>query len=73
MTQDQIDSIKALSRCTFLPGSNAKRFVRNMAAAAEHRPEIDLTDKQAKYLADLIRMYRRQLAGNGFSFPEMSP
>jgi hypothetical protein len=44
-----------------------------MAAAAEHRPEIDLTDKQAKYLADLIRMYRRQLAGNGFSFPEMSP
>jgi hypothetical protein len=72
MAQDQIERAKALSKCTFLPGTHEKRFVKAMAFWAEHDPDQDLTEKQAKYLTDLIRKYRKQLAGLGFNFGEMA-
>ena len=61
MTNDQIIKAKALSRCRFLPGSNAKRFVRDMARLASDNPDQELTEKQRKYLDDLFHSYRRQI------------
>jgi hypothetical protein len=59
-------------KCTFLPGSREKRFVKAMAFRAENDPELELTENQAKYLTDLVHKYRKQLAAKGFQFPEMT-
>lgn len=61
MTEDQITKAQALSRCTFQPGSNAKRFVRDMARLANDNPDQELTERQRKYLDDLFHSYRRQI------------
>lgn len=53
------DVIMRLSRCTFLPGSSEKRFVRQMVARAnENKP---LTEKQLMYLGQIRYRYRKQL------------
>ena len=51
----QRDTLKALSRCTFQPGSSAKRFVRDMQSATE------ITVGQSRFLAEVAYKYRRQL------------
>lgn len=38
MTDDQKRMSKALSRCTFQPGSHAKRFVRDLGDGQELTP-----------------------------------
>lgn len=62
MTVNQMDMILALHRCTFLPGSFEKRFVKSlfnrMALSNENKP---LTEKQGKYLAKLFHRYRKQI------------
>ncbi len=63
MTDEQRKLALRLRRCTFLPGSYEKRFVRAMAAAAKNKPELVLTEKQADFLAKVAHRYRRQLAG----------
>ena len=58
MTDEQRAKIRALSGCTFGPGSTAmERFVRDMQGR-----EGELTAKQAQYLDSLCYHYRRQLA-----------
>lgn len=63
MTAEQIEFAAKLSRCTFLPGSYDKRFVRDMHAIAENKPEQELTEKQDAYLRTLMHRYRRQIGG----------
>lgn len=62
MTDEQRRLILRLSRCTFLPGSYEKRFVRSMVALAHSKDNPDLTEKQAAFLARVSQRYRRQLA-----------
>ncbi len=62
MTPEQIHLAKSLSHCQFLPGSYDKRFVRAMGYRAQNRPELELTKKQAGFLAKMGQRYRRQLA-----------
>lgn len=57
MTPKQQAMIKALSGCTFLPGSYTKRFVRDMSSL---EPETLLTVKQAAYLEKMFYAYRQQ-------------
>lgn len=61
MTEPERRLARALNRCTFLPGSWDKRFVRAMAFLEEHGPAHDLTEKQAANLARLAHKYRRQM------------
>lgn len=63
MTDEQRRLILRLSKCTFLPGSYEKRFVRSMAALANSKGETELSEKQAAFLAKVGHRYRRQLAG----------
>ncbi len=58
MTPEQHDLIHKLSRCTFLPGSYEKRFVRDLSSCP---PEQELTEKQARFLLKVGWRYRRQL------------
>ncbi len=62
MTEDQILVAQALERCTMLPGSFEKRFVRDMAARSRLREPQALTDKQASLLVALRHRFRRQLS-----------
>ena len=39
MTPEEIETAKQLYRCTFLPGSYEKRFVRSMASLSEYNPD----------------------------------
>lgn len=57
MTEQQQRWIAELSRCTFLPGSYDKRFVRNLAA---YSPDRELTPRQANALHQMAYRYRRQ-------------
>lgn len=52
---------RALARVTFAPGIGAKRFARDMAALAEHKPEHELTPRQRKYLLEVAVKFRRQI------------
>ena len=61
MTDEQKQKARALEKCSFLPGSYQKRFAHSVAATARYKPELDLTEKQAKYLNDLFHQYRRQI------------
>lgn len=59
MSAEQYQKIQALKRCTFLPGSYQKRFVRDMSAKPE---DFELSEKQAVYVDKLYYMYRRQIS-----------
>jgi hypothetical protein len=60
----------ALSRCRFLPGSQQKRFVRDMADKAKHGPAHELTIKQQRYLGILWYQYRVQSWEHDSTAPE---
>ena len=62
MTEQQILKTKALARCSFLPASYEKRFVKDMAniASSEKAAEYSLSEKQAAYLDKLFHRYRNQ-------------
>ena len=60
MTPEQILMAKALGAAGLFPGSNAKRFARDMASIATTAPATELTPGQHKYLCDLVFKYRRQ-------------
>lgn len=61
MTEDQVRLATALGRVTYLPGSSYKRFARNMASIAEHRPDIEISEAQARYMTSLAWRFRRQM------------
>lgn len=61
MTPEQISMARALALCSFVPGIGTKRFARDMASKANTFPESGLTEKQAKYLAEAVVRYRRQI------------
>lgn len=61
MTPAQISMATALARVTFLPGSGTKRFARDMANLVTQQPDKVLTLRQAKYLAEAVVRYRRQI------------
>jgi hypothetical protein len=65
----------ALGRCTFPPATSVKRFARDMARIAEHKPAQELTENQARWLETLCWRYRRQLQENGHGnlVPEAKP
>lgn len=58
MTTDEMQAVMALVRCTFLPGSWDKRFVR---ALGQHARDTPLSDKQREWLWKLVWKYRRQI------------
>lgn len=58
MTPNQIEIVDALNRCTLLPGSSDKRFIRDMARVPSG---YQLSDKQENYLGALAWRYRRQM------------
>jgi hypothetical protein len=60
MTPEQLRAITLLSRCTFLPGSYDKRFVRSMRQMSEAPEPIPLTEKQDALLWVMVHRYRRQ-------------
>ena len=61
MTDVQISQAIALGRCTFSPGSTAKRFVAQMAGYALKRPTYEMSDKASAFLDRLAHQYRKQL------------
>ena len=62
MTPEQILMANALARAGLFPGSNAKRFSRDMQALADHKPDTPLTPAQHKYLCDLVVRHRRTIS-----------
>lgn len=58
MTPEVIAAIEALQKVTFLPGSKAKRFVRDMTTRTR---EYALSAKQEAYLKRLVWMFRKQI------------
>lgn len=64
MTINQMDMILALHKCTFLPGSFDKRFVKTLfKRVALDNTVKPLTERQGKYLAQLFHKYRKQIGG----------
>ena len=61
MTPLQIQMIVDLHRCTFLPGSFEKRFVKSLFARAAKDPNKPLTGKQESYMYELYHKYRKQV------------
>lgn len=61
MDTEQKQKIQALNRCTFLPASYPKRFVRDIYSMSQSEPDKELSEKQAAYLDKLYYMYRRQI------------
>jgi hypothetical protein len=61
MTPLQITMIVDLHRCTFLPESFEKRFVKSLFYRASHDPNKPITDRQNRYLAELYHKYRKQI------------
>jgi hypothetical protein len=59
MTDMAMERAKALARCTMLPGTWDKRFVRSVAAIAASG--VSMTDKQVEQVDRLAWKYRRQL------------
>ena len=58
-TDEDRTNISKLVRCTFLPASFDKRFVKNIASQLANSGEI--TEKQRAYLVKLVYKYRRQI------------
>lgn len=52
---------RSLGGCRFLPASWDKRFCRDMAAIAEHSPDLEFTERQSTHLIRLVHKYRRQM------------
>lgn len=52
-----------LSRCTFLPRTWDKRFVRSLFTQLQDNPTRPLSEKQKVCLRKLVYKYRRQLSG----------
>lgn len=65
MTSVEIDAIQILSKCTFMPGTTAKRFVRQLSCV---QSEYELSDKQQDYLWILVFQYRRQHKNKWFAY-----
>jgi hypothetical protein len=63
MTDEERRAAAALDpgRVTYLPGSFAKRFQRNLALIASQAGECRITDKQAFLLWSNVWKYRRQV------------
>jgi hypothetical protein len=62
MTEEDRRMARRLARCTFPVASWDKRFVREVAAAAQ-APEAKITPKMRAQLERLTHRYRRQLGG----------
>ncbi len=62
MTPEYAKIIRALSSCSFLPGSWEKNFVRKMDAKRYDDNACCLSDRQRKTVRDLAQKYRRQLS-----------
>lgn len=58
MTSDELFIITKLSACKFLPGTWAKRFVRDLSNAS---PEVKLSEKQVEWLYRLVYRMRKSL------------
>ena len=58
--------VNKLRDCRFAPGSNAKRFVRQMTSRFMCGDDLDaaLTEPQKAYLRGLRHAYRRQISKN---------
>ena len=61
MTEFEIRLAAALANCSFLPGSNQKRFCRNMGDIARLSPDKELSLRQRHYMELMAWRYRRQL------------
>lgn len=61
MTPEQQTMAKALNQCALWPGTNTKRFARDMAHLAEHDPNREITPKQAEFLRTAVIRFRRQI------------
>jgi hypothetical protein len=62
MTSNQIEMLIKLNRCSFLPGSFEKRFVKALFNRAAIGDSIKpLTERQGNYLAELFHRYRKQI------------
>lgn len=48
---------------TYVPGSPTKRFAREMAAESRKR-DAEITESQAKYLREVVYLFRRQIPGD---------
>jgi hypothetical protein len=61
MTQTEKDMLLSLSKCTFLPYSWEKRFVRNLHfTACSKKPTI--SPKQREWLVEIAYRYREQIS-----------
>ena len=60
MTQTEKDMLLSLSKCTFLPGSWEKRFVRNLHQRSQSK-DPTLTHKQREWLVEIAYRYRNQI------------
>lgn len=59
MTDAEKLAAQALGRCSFPPGTAAKRFAHEMAAAADQG--LPITEAQSEYLFKLRHRFRRQI------------
>lgn len=60
MSSEEREMAKHLSGCSFLPGSAAKRFARDIGdEAAADEPTI--TERQSAYLRSCVYTFRRQI------------
>lgn len=62
MTTEQHQLIARLAKCSFLPGSFEKRFIRDLS---QKTPDYELGSKQAVYLEAMAHRYRKQLKSKG--------
>ena len=62
MTGREKQGIKALSNCTFLPGSFEKRIAGVWHGKLESAPHKRMTDKGKACLWELVYRFRRQIA-----------
>jgi hypothetical protein len=58
MTPDEIRIVDALARCSFVPGTTQKRFMRQLVGRERSR---SLSDRQRAYLWAIAWSWRRQL------------
>ena len=61
MTERQILVAQALGRCSMLPGTSDKRFVKDMERRAYGLKPAELTERQAANLERLAWRFRRQM------------
>ena len=68
MDDERLKKIKYLANCSFLPGSYAKRFVRDMSTRpVDYTPTI----RQALFIDKLYYQYRKQISAmRGTDKPE---